>query len=148
MRTVKECDIARWDAGAAAYARGEWFEAHEHWEAVWNGLADGALRDAVRAGVQLAAARHRMVMLASRTMSSSAALAGVARIVARARDNAQAAPLGSLAAWLRRELDTLAQADGQPTQPAEAGAPQLDELDRAALIAALGAQAPVGPVGP
>lgn len=44
--------------GARRFDRGEFFAAHEAWEAVWLTAPPGPFRDACRALVQLAAALH------------------------------------------------------------------------------------------
>ena len=46
-------------AGRRAFERGEFFEAHEHWEAAWNGSA-GDERRWIQGLIQIATARHKL----------------------------------------------------------------------------------------
>jgi uncharacterized protein len=53
-------DLAsRLELGRAAFNRGEYFEAHELWEEVWNELA-GAERSFVQGLIQIAAGIHHL----------------------------------------------------------------------------------------
>ena len=45
--------------GLACYQQGEFFEAHEHWEAVWLGLTEPE-RSFLQALIQMAAAFHHL----------------------------------------------------------------------------------------
>jgi hypothetical protein len=137
LRTVKECDMARWDAGVLAYGAADFWGAHEQWEAVWNGLADGALRDLVRAAIQVAAARHRAARLQPDAEGGAAIAAGIGRIAARARTNAARAPLASLGAWIGAELETIELCVRSLEHHAASAAPALDWNDRLALASAL-----------
>lgn len=48
-------DEPEYQAGAACYRRGEYFEAHEHWEDLWNTL-EGDRKLLVQGMIQVAAA--------------------------------------------------------------------------------------------
>ncbi|MDO4263359.1 MAG: DUF309 domain-containing protein [Deinococcus sp.] len=57
---------ARWQAGAQLFAAGEWWEAHEAWEAEWL-VANGDRRRALQALILLAAALHKRWRMGSLT---------------------------------------------------------------------------------
>lgn len=46
-------------AGRRAFAQGEFFDAHEHWEAAWN-ASDGAERRCIQGMIQIATALHKL----------------------------------------------------------------------------------------
>ena len=46
-------------AGRRAFERGEFFDAHEHWEAAWN-ASDGAERRWIQGMIQIATALHKL----------------------------------------------------------------------------------------
>jgi predicted metal-dependent hydrolase len=46
-------------AGRDAFERGEFFEAHEHWEAAWN-ASDGIERRWLQGMIQIATALHKL----------------------------------------------------------------------------------------
>lgn len=48
-----------WRAGRAAYERGDYFEAHEHWEAVWR-AASSSERRGYQGLIQLAASCYKL----------------------------------------------------------------------------------------
>ena len=57
LRPIPRLDrLAALDAGLAAWARGDWFEAHEVLEPAWMGTADAVERDLYQGLIKLAAA--------------------------------------------------------------------------------------------
>lgn len=106
---------AAFEAGLAAYGRGDFFEAHELLEPAWMGTADPAERELVQGLIKLAAAYVHAVR--GNPLGMEKNLRG-----ARAR--------------LAAADDPLATAPG----PAEPGAPAPSELDLPALIGAIDAR--------
>jgi uncharacterized protein len=58
MSAAMGAERAQLESGAALYARGEYFEAHEAWEELWLSL-DGGPRLFVQGLIQVAAACHK-----------------------------------------------------------------------------------------
>jgi predicted metal-dependent hydrolase len=58
MSTPRDPPMTALESGAALYARGEYFEAHEAWEELWLSL-DGYPRIFVQGLIQVAAACHK-----------------------------------------------------------------------------------------
>jgi uncharacterized protein len=46
--------------GAGRYARGDYFDAHESWEALWRATPPGPSRECLQGLIQLAAALHQL----------------------------------------------------------------------------------------
>lgn len=74
MPYARLIDAPDYQSGAACYKRGEYFEAHEHWETLWLTL-QGDQKLLVQGLIQIAAAwvkRHRNEPLGMRRLLESA----------------------------------------------------------------------------
>lgn len=108
-----------------AYARGDFFEAHEHWEDIWRALPEGDERRHLQGLIQIAAAMHKRFVMRSAS--------GAARLLERARAKISDAPpsmFGVDAAKLTRALEDArraleAEARGEGEMRIE-DAPKLD----------------------
>jgi uncharacterized protein len=74
MKPIKLVDDPKYQEGRACYYRGEYFEAHEHWEELWLTLS-GEEKTLVQGMIQVAAAwvkYHRKEPLGMRRLLDSA----------------------------------------------------------------------------
>jgi hypothetical protein len=53
--------------GIAAYERGQYYEAHEHWELLWRDEPEGPRRLFLQGIIQVAAALHKLLVMKSPT---------------------------------------------------------------------------------
>jgi hypothetical protein len=53
-------DQARFDQGLEAYRKGRFYDAHEHWEAVWRTERNPGRRKLLQALIQFAGALHKL----------------------------------------------------------------------------------------
>lgn len=113
---VSERRVA-FEAGLAAYGRGDFFEAHELLEPAWMGTADPIERELVQGLIKLAAAYVHAVR--GNPLGMEKNLRGARARLASAED---------------------ADPPATPPGPAEAGAPTSSELDLPALIGAIDAR--------
>ncbi len=101
MSLACESDV-RFAAGAMAFERGAYFEAHEHWESLWL-EATGNERAYLAGLIQLAAGFHKLEL---------GVVNGARRLLARglARMEAHRAlpSIGDVAAWVHRAQAALA----------------------------------------
>ena len=72
--------------GVAAYQRGDYYEAHEHWELLWRDEPDGPRRSFLQGLIQVAAALHKLSVMKSPT--------GAVRLFQKAREHLCQAPHG------------------------------------------------------
>jgi uncharacterized protein len=72
--------------GVAAYQRGDYYEAHEHWEVLWRIEPEGPRRRFLQGLIQVAAALHKLL-----TMKS---VAGATRLFERAKGHRTGVPEG------------------------------------------------------
>lgn len=70
--------------GVAAYQRGDYYEAHEHWELLWRDEPDGPRRSFLQGLIQVAAALHKLSVMKSPT--------GAVRLFQKAREHLCQAP--------------------------------------------------------
>jgi predicted metal-dependent hydrolase len=66
--------------GARLFDAGEFFEAHEVWEAHWRGATDNVERDFFQGLIQVAAAFHKLLVMKSADASSRILAKGLARL--------------------------------------------------------------------
>ena len=72
--------------GVAAYHRGDYYEAHEHWELLWRDEPDGPRRSFLQGLIQVAAALHKLAVMKSPS--------GAIRLFQKAREHLSRAPDG------------------------------------------------------
>ena len=106
---------AAFEAGLAAYAAGDFFAAHEHWEPAWMGTADAPERDLYSGLIKLAAAHVHAVR---------GNPAGYAKNLAGARERLRAARDGGAG---RIDLDRLL-GDIEPRARGAAAPPAIRRL--------------------
>jgi uncharacterized protein len=72
--------------GVAAYQRGDYYEAHEHWEVLWRIEPEGQRRRFLQGLIQVAAALHKLLSMKS--------VPGATRLFERARGHLVGVPEG------------------------------------------------------
>lgn len=72
--------------GLAAYARGDFYEAHEHWELLWRDEPEGPRRLFLQGIIQVAAALHKLLVMKSAS--------GAMRLFERAKVRLDGVPEG------------------------------------------------------
>lgn len=97
---------AEWEAtfqrGLLAYRAGRHYEAHEHWEEIWQIEEDLLQKNFLQGLIQVAAAMHKLLEMKG--------TAGAVRLLDKARDRLQATPEGTGGIWLQRLLEDMARA--------------------------------------
>ena len=93
-----------WNSAYEDLRTSRYWHAHEHIEAIWRAMPDGAPRDRVRATIQVCAAAHK---LNEPPRAGINRRAGALRVVARAEQNAGTADDDPLHHWLERAVFSL-----------------------------------------
>ena len=122
--------------GVAAYHRGDYYEAHEHWEEIWRDQPDGVERSFLQGLIQVAAAMHKLLAMKGAS--------GALRLLERARARLSAVPEGTGGLAIARLVDDCDRAHAAIARLAAEGRTDLDP----ALVPRITASAPRGGAAP
>jgi uncharacterized protein len=93
---------AAFQRGLLAYRAGRHYEAHEHWESIWQIEEDLLQKSFLQGLIQVAAAMHKLLEMKG--------TAGAVRLLDKARGRLEAVPEGTGGLWLERLLEDMARA--------------------------------------
>ena len=93
---------ATFQRGLLAYRAGRHYEAHEHWESIWQIEEDLLQKSFLQGLIQVAAAMHKLLEMKGPT--------GAVRLLDKARGRLEAVPEGTGGLWIQRLLEDMARA--------------------------------------